>query len=81
MCYNGRMTNDYDPQDDEIMYDDSLDEMSDAEAVDLLVKEGYSEDEAKRMVGLYDADDDETSYGYDDLDRDVPDFVDEEDFG
>lgn len=74
------MTNDYDPQDDEIMYDDSLDDMNDAEAIELLMNEGYSEEEAKRMVGLYDYDDDDTCYGDDDLDRDVPDFVDEEDF-
>lgn len=82
MCYNGRMTNDYGPEyDEEIMYDDTIDDMTDDEAIETLVSEGYTEEEAKRMVGLYDADDDETSYGYDDLDRDVPDFVDEEDFG
>ena len=76
------MRNDYGPEyDDEILYDDTLDDMTDDEAIQMLVEEGYSEEEAKRMVGLYDADDDDTCYGCDDLDRDVPDFVDEEDFG
>jgi hypothetical protein len=32
------------------------------------------------MAGEYEYDDDETCYGHDDLDRDVPDFVDPEDF-
>jgi hypothetical protein len=36
-------------------------------------------EEAKRMAGEYDADDDE--YCFDDNDKDIPDFVDEEDFG
>ena len=76
------MTNDYGPEyDDEILYDDTLDDMTDEEAIEMLVAEGYTEEEAERMVGLYDADDDDTCYGDDDLDRDVPDFVDEEDFG
>ena len=76
------MTNDYGPEyDDEIKYDDTLDDMTDDEAIDMLVAEGYSEEEAERMVGLYEPDDDDTCYGSDDLDRDVPDFVDEEDFG
>ena len=76
------MTNDYDPNDDDnLLYDDTLDEMTDDEAIELLVAEGYSQEEAERMVGLYDPDDDDTCYGDDDLDRDVPDFVDEEDFG
>jgi hypothetical protein len=51
-----------------------------------LMSEGYSEDEARRMAGDYDADD--YSGSEVDLDRDVPemddfdseDFVDEEDF-
>jgi hypothetical protein len=51
------------------------------------MSEGYSEDEARRMAGDYDADD--YSGSEVDLDRDVPemddfdseDFVDEEDFG
>ena len=75
------MTNDHDNDDDNLLYDDTLDEMTDDEAIELLVAEGYSQQEAERMVGLYDADDDDTCYGDDDLDRDVPDFVDEEDFG
>jgi hydroxymethylpyrimidine pyrophosphatase-like HAD family hydrolase len=44
-----------------------------------LIAEGYSKEEAKRMAGEYDADDDEYCFG--DGDRDIPDFVDEEDFG
>ena len=74
------MTNDYDPNDD-LLFDDTLDDMTDEEAIEMLVAEGYSREEAERMVGLYDADDeDDTCYGSDDLDRDIPDFVDEEDF-
>lgn len=44
-----------------------------------LLAEGYSLEEARRMIG----EDDDTCYGFDDLDRDIPDagdFVDEEDF-
>ena len=65
---------------DRIPYDDS--DLFDAdEAVAELMQEGYTEEEARRMVGEFDSDD--TCYGYDDLDRDLPsghDFVDEEDF-
>ena len=76
------MTNDYGPEyDDEILYDDTLDDMTDEEAIEMLVAEGYTEEEAERMVGLYDADDDDICYDDLGLDRDVPDFVDEEDFG
>lgn len=74
------MTNDYDPNDDDLMFDDTLEEMTDDEAIQMLCDEGYTYEEAKRMVGLYDADDDDTCYGIDDLDRDVPDFVDGGDF-
>ena len=75
------MTNDYGPEyDDEIKYDDTLDDMTDDEAIDMLVAEGYSKEEAERMVGLYGDDDDDICYGSDDLDRDVPDFVDGGDF-
>jgi hypothetical protein len=50
-----------------------------------LIAEGYSQEEALRMVGDYDPDefDPETCYGIDSLERDVPDledFVDPEDF-
>lgn len=81
------MTNPYDPNydgetnDADLMpYDSSVDDLTDEEAIVELMNEGYSEEEAKRMVGMYDYDDDDTCYGADDLDRDVPDFVDEEDF-
>lgn len=72
-------------------YDESMfSEEIDADLVDELVAEGYSLEEALRMVGDYEPDefDPETCYGMDDLDRDLPDddsfdsteFVDEEDF-
>ena len=73
------MTNDYDPQDDDLMYDDTIDDLTDDEAIEMLCDEGYSYEEAKRMVVLYDADDDDICYGSDDLDRDVPDYTDDED--
>ena len=52
--------------------------MTEAEAIAELVEEGYTEEEAKRMIGEYDADDDE--YCFDDNDRDIPDFIDDGDF-
>lgn len=72
-------------------YDESMfSEEIDADLVDELVAEGYSLEEALRMVGDYEPDefDPETCYGMDDLDRDLPDddsfdsteFVDDEDF-
>lgn len=72
-------------------YDESMfSEEIDADLVDELVAEGYSLEEALRMVGDYEPDefDPETCYGIDDLDRDLPDddsfdsteFVDDEDF-
>lgn len=72
-------------------YDESMfSEEIDADLVNELVAEGYSLEEALRMVGDYEPDefDPETCYGMDDLDRDLPDddsfdsteFVDEEDF-
>jgi hypothetical protein len=61
-------------------YDDcDLDGMSESEAIEQLIEEGYTEEEAKRMIGDYDADDD-YCYGEDDLDRDVPDFIEDGDF-
>lgn len=74
MCYNAPMTN------DSYQYDDDLDDMTDDEAIAMLIDDGYTVDEAKRMVGIYDPDDDEYCFGGDDLDRDIPDFVDDEDF-
>lgn len=70
--------NDYDNNDHG--YDSCLDDVTEEEAIAELVEDGYSEEEAKRMVGLYDSDEDEYCYGDDDLDRDVPDFIDDGDF-
>jgi hypothetical protein len=67
-------------------YDDSMfSEEIDTDLVEELIAEGYSQEEALRMVGDYDPDefDPETCYGIDSLERDVPDledFVDPEDF-
>lgn len=73
---NSPDTNDTDIDTDLIPYDDTF---NDEDFVAELIAEGYSEEEAKRMAGEYDADDDEYCFG--DGDRDIPDFVDEEDFG
>ena len=77
---NSPDTNDIDIDTDSpfdlIPYDDTF---NDEDFVAELIAEGYSEEEAKRMAGEYDADDDEYCFG--DGDRDIPDFVDEEDFG
>ena len=75
---NSPDTNDIDTDSpfDLIPYDDTF---NDEDFVAELIAEGYSEEEAKRMAGEYDADDDE--YCFDDNDKDIPDFVDEEDFG
>lgn len=73
---NSPDTNDTDIDTDLIPYDDTF---NDEDFVAELIAEGYSEEEAKRMAGEYDADDDEYCFG--DCDRDIPDFVDEEDFG
>jgi hypothetical protein len=81
--YNAGMNNPYDIDsdydNDDHAYDSCLDDVTEAEAIAELVEDGYSEEEAKRMVGLYDSDDD-YCYGEDDLDRDVPDFIDDGDF-
>jgi len=76
------MTNPYDPNyeddtndSDLLPYDDAFD---DEDLVAELLAEGYSEDEARRMVGDYNADE---YYGFeDDSDRDIPDFIDDGDF-
>ncbi len=76
------MTNPYDhnyeddTNDSDLMpYDDAFD---DEDLVAELLAEGYSEDEARRMVGDYNADE---FYGFeDDSDRDIPDFIDDGDF-
>lgn len=82
MPYNACMTNPYDPDytedtnDSDLMpYDDTFNE---EDFVEELMSEGYTREEALRMAGDYDAD--EYGYGDDDLDRDVPDFVDGGDF-
>jgi len=65
----------------EIPYDSMIDDLTDEEAIAELMEEGYSEEEARRMLGDYDSD--ETYYDHDD---DIPDmddfrdFVDDEDF-
>ena len=76
------MTNPYDSNyeddtndSDLLPYDDAFD---DEDLVAELLAEGYSEDEARRMVGDYNADE---YYGFeDDSDRDIPDFIDDGDF-
>lgn len=75
---NYDLDNDYD-NDEDYSYDACLDDLTEDEAIAELVEEGYTEEEAKRMIGEYDADD-EFCYGDDDLDRDVPDFIDDGDF-
>ena len=76
---NHDIDNDYD-NDEDYAYDPAMDDMTDDEAVTMLIEEGYSEDEAKRMIGLYDDED------YREHDDDIPDhddyryMVDEEDF-
>ena len=76
------MTNAYDPNyeddtnDSDLMpYDDAND---DEDLVAELLAEGYSEEEARRMVGDYNAD--EFNGFEDDSDRDIPDFIDDGDF-
>jgi len=77
------MTYDHDnPEyENDIPYDSMIDDLTDEEAVMELMEEGYSEEEARRMLGDYESD--ETYYDHDD---DIPDmddfrdFVDDEDF-
>ena len=66
-----------DNYDDYDRYDNSVDDLTDEEAIEELMSEGYTEEEARRMMGEYDADD------YTEQDDDIPemdDFIDEEDF-
>ena len=68
--------------DDDLAYDNSVEELTDEEAIEELMEEGYTEEEARRMLGDYDPDD------YTDHDDDIPemsdfdasDLVDDEDF-
>jgi hypothetical protein len=70
----------YDNTDEQ--YDSTIEEMTDEEAIEELMDEGYTEAEARRMIGEYDVDD------YTNHDDDIPDmgdidprdFIDEEDF-
>ena len=65
----------------EIPYDSMIDDLTDEEAIMELMEEGYSEEEARRMLGDYDSD--ETYYEHDDDIPDMDDFrdlVDDEDF-
>ena len=83
VCYTARMDidNDYDNTDEQ--YDSTVEEISDEEAIAELVEEGYTEAEARRMIGEYDADDDFREHD-DDIpdmeDFDAQDFVDYDDF-
>ena len=73
--YTARM--ELDTYDDYDRYDNSVDDLTDEEAIEELMSEGYTEEEARRMMGEYDADD------YTEQDDDIPemdDFIDEEDF-
>jgi hypothetical protein len=67
----------------DLPYDDTTDEMTREEAIRELMDEGYSRDEAIRMIGDYEADEYEPTYLSDFPDQwsdDVADFVDPEDF-
>ena len=71
------------PHMDHTPYDDTTDEMTREEAIAELMAEGYSRDEAIRMIGDYEADEYEPTYLSDFPDQwsdDVADFVDPEDF-
>ncbi len=64
-------------------YDDTTDEMTRDEAIAELMAEGYTRDEATRMIGDYDPDKYEPKYLSDfpeDWSEDIADFVDPEDF-
>ena len=67
---------DYDNNDDPSPFIES--DITHEQAIEELEAEGYSRDEAERMLGEYDPDE---YYGFDDdIDRDVPDFIDDGDF-
>ena len=80
MTYDHDNTNDYD---NDLAYDSSVDDLTDEEAIAELMEEGYSEEEARRMLGEYESD--ETYYDHDDDipdmgDIDPMDYSDDEDF-
>jgi hypothetical protein len=67
----------------DLPYDDATEEITREEAIRELMDEGYSRDEATRMIGDYEADEYEPKYLSDFPDEwsdDVADFVDPEDF-
>jgi hypothetical protein len=64
-------------------YDDTTDEMTREEAIRELMDEGYSRDEATRMIGDYNPDEYEPKYLSDfpeEWAEDIADFIDPEDF-
>lgn len=68
---------------DNTPYDDTTDEMTREEAIAELMAEGYSRDEATRMIGDYDAEEYEPNYESDfpdDWFDAVAEFIDPEDF-
>ena len=71
---------DLDTYDDYDRYDNTVDDLTDEEAIEELVAEGYTEEEAIRMIGEQDSDD---FYGLNDESDDLPDYADycdDEDF-
>jgi hypothetical protein len=67
----------------DLPYDDVTEDITREEAIRELMDEGYSRDEATRMIGDYEADEYEPKYLSDFPDEwsdDVADFVDPEDF-
>lgn len=67
----------------DLPYDDATEDITREEAIRELMDEGYSRDEATRMIGDYEADEYEPKYLSDFPDEwsdDVADFVDPEDF-
>jgi hypothetical protein len=71
------------PDNDIDYYDNDQDEMSHDEAIEMLMEEGYSEEEAERMIGdHYDPDEYEVYEHDDDIPEmaDIVDWADEEDF-
>lgn len=73
--------NDNPEYENDIPYDSMIDDLTDEEAVAELMEEGYSEEEARRMLGEYESD--ETYYDHDDDIPDMDEFrdlIDEEDF-
>jgi hypothetical protein len=68
---------------DHTPYDDATEEITREEAIRELMDEGYSRDEATRMIGDYEADEYEPKYLSDFPDEwsdDIALFVDPEDF-